>query len=159
MKGVFVIFAISLWGVLPCRGETGVRDDAAISCEKIPMDSIGNDTISLLSHHEARLLNWVFQGMLENFSLENKRVLFVKGAAGTTIMTKQEYFDKYKGRDSVWIPRFDCCDVLSAKTAQEVGYDAVISVATKKRITDRHVKSLLKRRKNLFDHLVLMFVG
>lgn len=139
------------------KGASLYQEDATFNNIKICIDSLGADTSSVLNIYESTILDSLFKEKSGTISLKNKRVLFLSGGSGTTVMSKQEYFSYIKHciKDSIK-QNIEPLVILSEKTAQKVGYDVVVTHWVKKRITERHVKCLFKKRRTLYDMLMFL---
>ena len=125
--------------------------------ENIPKDisdcltKVGKDTLSTLNLCESKYLNCRFQKNKGTVDFCGKKVAFFKGNTGMIQSTKKDFFDKEK--DFINIKGFlplgsGQLIVFNENEARQVGYNAVIVVASKKYLTKKEILCRLKRKLN-----------
>jgi len=56
------------------------------------LDSLGVDNNPLMNENEVKLLNSLLEETRSNFDFANKKVAFITGSNGNTIVSKSDYF-------------------------------------------------------------------
>ncbi len=108
---------------------------------------LAKDTFSLLNTVESDCLDSVFAFQRSDFSFKGKRVLFLKGSSGGVVCSKKDYWmnkDDFKHK-LIAKPISQQMLVLPDDLSKLTGYDVVIAIGMKIRLTDKHVMKILKK--------------
>ena len=116
--------------------------------ENIPKDisdcltKVGKDTLSTLNLCESKYLNCRFQKNKGTFDFCGKKVAFFKGNTGMIQSTKKDFIN-IKGFLPLGSGQLI---VFNENEARQVGYNAVIVVASKKYLTKKEILCRLKKK-------------
>ena len=92
------------------------------------LDSLGVDNNPLMNENEVKLLNSLLEETRSNFDFANKKVAFITGSNGNTIVSKSDYF-----QNSVipWIeedskPQIFMVRLTEDEKTKSGGYDVLV---------------------------------
>lgn len=115
---------------------------------KSHLDELGQDNSILLNEREGEYFNILLEDRLNGFDFINKRILFLHGSCGNNIVDKQTVFNEVK---DLLINNYTPSSVsmqflvLSETLIQKTGYDVIVSLGMKKRLSAKHVMKILKK--------------
>ena len=117
--------------------------DEIVDC----LEEMGIDTVPLLNECESKYFNYLFLDRKGFFDFRDKKIaLFVPGGRITKkryFDLKKKYFRTYGYLDmNPWPQLF----VLKKEIGEQFGYDAVIIIGRKKRLSEKEVIRSLRRK-------------
>ena len=148
MKQLFLILCMSLIFNNFLMGQEKLMENISkdiLDC----LTEVGKDAVSTLNVCESKYLNCRFQKDKNTFDFYSKKVAFFKGNAGTIKSTKKDFFDKEKSFIEIkgFFPTGSAqLIIFNDDEVRQVGYDAVIVVASKKYLTKKEILCRLKKK-------------
>lgn len=92
------------------------------------VDSLGMDNDPILNYSEVDFLNSLLQEMRDTFNFTGKKVAFITGSNGATIVSKSDYF-----RNSIkpWLDNYSRPQIFMVELTQDekvksCGYDVLV---------------------------------
>lgn len=139
--------------------QSNMQQDNLEDLNKVPNDIVsyidfcGKDTFSIINQWESLFLDWLYTNCRGQMSFENRRVLFLKGSSGTIISNKLAYFQGIKKaiKSNQYNPVtiYHQMLILPQDVVDQTGFDIVIGIWVKRRLTPKHILKIIKENQNM----------
>lgn len=109
-------------------------------------NSMGSDNNLMLNEQETEYLNTALHDSRESFDFKDKKIVFITGSAGSTVLSKQEFFLKYVKpyMDEGKTPQISLVPLLPAEKQLSNGYDAIVTIWVKF-LSDKQKKRIIEQ--------------